>query len=137
ILALPEWSIRPQVFSLVFVALMAHLIVRDKLAWLPVLCVAWSNIHALVVLGVAIAGAILIEAVLWSRENLKRVTLVTVLCAAAPMVSPVGLNFWPQAFDSVAISKELGLQEYRSPFGIVDLPFWTALVVLIVLGVLR
>ena len=45
----PEWSVRPQVISLVLLVLCAHLIVRDRLVWLPAVCVLWGNVHAMVV----------------------------------------------------------------------------------------
>src|SRR5688572_1301560 len=35
----PEWSVRPQVVSLVLLAAVAHLIARDRLVWLPLVCV--------------------------------------------------------------------------------------------------
>jgi hypothetical protein len=116
---------------------MAHLMVRGKFGWLPLVCVAWSNVHALVVLGVAVAASLVVEAVLWSRQELRRSIVIAMLCAAAPMVSPVGLDFWPQALTSVALSKELYLAEYRFPFESGDLPFWAAVAALAVLTFLR
>jgi hypothetical protein len=137
LMAVPGWGLRPQALSLVFVALMAQLIARGRFGWLPLVCVAWSNVHALVVLGVAVAGSLVIEAVLWSRHELRRSIVIAMLCAAAPMVSPVGLDFWPQALTSVALSKDLYLAEYRFPFEPGDLPFWAAVAALGVLTLMR
>jgi hypothetical protein len=57
-LALPvfvsQWSLRPQVFTLLFVALTSWLLVRRRETLLPLLFVAWANMHGGVVLGVAV-----------------------------------------------------------------------------------
>ena len=129
----PEWSVRPQVVSLVLLAAVAHLIARDRLVWLPLVCVAWANAHALVVFGVAMAGASLMEAVVWSRTELKRATAVALACVAAPLVSPLGWNYWPQVLSTVGTSRALQIQEYRFPSSPEDLPFWLAAGLLVVL----
>jgi hypothetical protein len=37
-----EWSVRRQVISLAFLVLAAHLIVRDRIGLLPLLCLIWQ-----------------------------------------------------------------------------------------------
>src|SRR5262245_16261640 len=68
----PSWSIRPQVISLVLFVLVLHLIVRNRLGWLPLVCVIWANAHGLVIFGVAMGGAVLLEALFWSRGDIRR-----------------------------------------------------------------
>ena len=58
----PSWSIRPQVISLVLLVVVLHLIARNRLWWLPLVCVVWANAHGLVIFGVAMSGAVLLEA---------------------------------------------------------------------------
>jgi hypothetical protein len=77
------------------------------------------------------AGACAFEALVWTRERIVRDTLVTIGCAAIPMVSPLGLNYWPHSLMTVSVSKALELQEYRMPLDPGDIPFWIAVVVLI------
>jgi hypothetical protein len=131
----PGWSIRPQVVSFAFIVLMAHLIVRNRLAWLPVVCMVWANSHALVIFGVVISGALVLEALLWSRRELRRSIVIAALCVAAPMVSPLGAWYWPQVLATVSVSKDLQIQEYRMPFSAGDLPFWVAAATLVVLTI--
>jgi hypothetical protein len=134
----PEWAIRPQVISLGLLVLMAHLIVRNRLAWLPLVCVLWANAHALVIFGVALSGAVVLEALFWSREELKRATAVAAACVLAPTLSPLGWSYWPQILTTVSVSRELQIQEYQMPLGMNDLPFWVAVgVLLLVLLVQR
>ena len=128
------WSIRPQVISLVLLALVIHLIARNKLEWVPVVCVVWANAHGLVIFGVAMSAAVLLEAILWSRTEIRRAAVVAVACAAAPMMSPVGLSYWPQIFSTVSMARELQIQEYQMPLRGIDLPFWAALVALAALA---
>jgi hypothetical protein len=136
-LVVPGWAIRPQAVSFVFLALMVRLIARDRLEWLPIVCLIWANAHALVVLGVAMAGCLVVEALLWSRDRFRRAATVASLCAVAPMVSPLGLGYWPQVLTTVTLSKTLGLEEYRLPLQAGDLPFWAMGVLLVTLVAVR
>jgi hypothetical protein len=133
----PEWAIRPQVISLALLVLVAHLIARDRLAWLPFVCVLWANLHAMVIFGVAVGGTVLLEALLWSRSRLKQSALIAAGCAVAPVVSPLGLNYWPQVLTTVSISRELQIAEYQMPLNAHDLPFWAGLGALLIVVILQ
>jgi hypothetical protein len=133
----PSWAIRPQVISLALLVLVLHLIALNRLHWLPLVCVIWANAHGLVIFGVAMTGAVLLEALLWSRDEIKRVALVFAACVAAPMVSPLGLNYWPQVLATVSLARELQIQEYQMALRLNDLPFWAGLSSLVVFGILQ
>ena len=133
----PSWSIRPQVISLVLLVLVLHLIVRNRFWWLPLVCVVWANAHGLVIFGVAMSGAVLLESLLWSRGEIKRAAAVLAACMAAPMLSPLGWNYWPQVLSTVSLARELQIQEYQVPLRLEYLPFWAALSTLIGLVVLQ
>jgi hypothetical protein len=120
----PAWSIRPQVVSLLLLALTLHTVIRDRLTLLIPLFVIWGNAHALVVLGLAVAGSAVLEAMVWSRHRLLRDAVVVAVCAAAPMLSPIGFDYWPQVLRTVSYSKVLELDEYRPAFHAASLPFW-------------
>ena len=131
----PEWAIRPQVISLLLLVVVAHLIARDRLAWVPVVCVLWANAHALVIFGVALSGALLLEALIWSRSELRRAAATAGASAIAPMLSPLGWSYWPQVLTTVSISRELRIEEYQMPLRLADLPFWVGIGALAVLVV--
>jgi hypothetical protein len=126
----PEWAVRPQVISLALLVLTAHAVVTDRSGWLPLLFVVWANTHPQVVLGVMLVGAAALEALVWSRTRFRRDVFVAFCCAAAPMVSPDGWRFWPEAVHTISVSRVVQLQEYRPPFDAASLPFWIAAAVL-------
>lgn len=137
VITAPEWAIRPQVVSLAFLVLTAHLIERERMAWLPVVCLIWANSHAMVIFGVAMAGACALEAAVWSRRFLVRDGLVASLCFAVPSLSPLGLSYWPQVLATVSTSRALQIDEYRMPLGANTVPFWIALAALAWLAIRR
>jgi hypothetical protein len=125
-LTLPEWSVRPQVFSLLMTVIAIRLIISDRSAALLVLLVVWANMHAIVVLGIAIAAVPLLDAVLWDRGSFRRAALVAGAAIATPLATPFALDYWPSLLATVESSRALGLQEYRSAFNLepLTLLFW-------------
>ena len=128
-LTLPQWSVRPQVFSLLLLMVVLHLVLADRLAWVLPVLIVWANMHAVVVLGVAIVGAAALESLIWSRHRLRATMVTAVAAAVTPMMSPLGLEFWRWLGETVNNSRALGLQEYESPlaFGVQAIPFWLVL----------
>ena len=133
----PEWSVRPQVISMVMLVICLHLVHRDRIGWLPLVCVVWANAHAMVVFGVVVAAAVALESLLWSRDRLRRDVAMLGLCVVSPMLSPLGWHYWPRVLGTVSTSKELGLQEYRAPFEGSDFPFWLLGAGLVILTVMN
>lgn len=133
-----EWSVRPQVFSLLLCALAIRLVRADRLFLLPPLLVFWANLHAVVVLGVAVAVVPLLDAALYERARLRRTLIVGILSVAAPLATPLGIKFWPWLLNAVRVSRALNLQEYQPPFtpGLDALAFFI-LVFMLILGVTR
>lgn len=131
LLVAPQWSVRPQVFSMLLLMVLARLVLADRLAWIPPLLMIWANAHALVVMGVALTAALVAEALLWSRHRLRAAVLTAAAAAVVPMVSPLGLNYWPRVLETVRESRHLGILEYRSAFtpGADAFGFWLLLAV--------
>src|SRR5207244_471776 len=67
------WALRPQILTLLGLAVLAWMLARERFAALPVLFVAWSNAHG----GVALGGALLVVAFLTAvvRARLGAATL--------------------------------------------------------------
>ncbi len=133
----PMWSIRPQVISAAFFVFALHLTTTNRLAWLPVVCVLWGNVHGMVLLGVVIAGCAFLESLIWSKPRLRASGVIAIACAIAPMASPLGWHYWPRVWDTVVISRALGIQEYRAAFELNQAPFWIAALTLGALAVVR
>jgi len=125
ILIAPAWAVRPPALSLALLMLAMWLVIRDKIAWLPVLTIVWANAHGVVLLGVVIACVNAFEALVWSRRQFPRAFVVAVLCAAAPMATPLGWHYWLRVAQTVDEARLLGIDEYRSAFAdLSSLPFW-------------
>lgn len=131
---LSEWSVRPQVFSLLLCALTIRLVRSDRLFLVPPLLVLWANLHAVVVLGVAVATIPVLDAALLDHTRLRRTLIVVFLSVAAPLATPLGVAFWPWLIKAVQVSRALDLQEYRPPLtpGMDSTMFW--LLSLLLLG---
>jgi len=91
----------------------------------------------MVIFGVVMSGAVVLEALLWSRTEMKRAVITAAACAAAPMVSPLGWSYWPQVLATVSVSRELQIQEYQMPEGSEGLVFWAAAGALVLAAVVQ
>jgi hypothetical protein len=130
VLTPPEWAVRPQALSLLIFMLSLHLVLRDRLGWMPPLIAIWANAHGVVLFGVLLAGVNLIEALVWSHRGRSRALFIAGLCAAAPMASPLGWQYWPRVMQTVSEARALGIHEYRSGFEFAAVPFWALLLAL-------
>lgn len=137
LLVVPQWSVRPQVFSMILLMILVRLVIADRLVWIPPLLLVWANAHALVVMGVAVACAVALEAMVWSRNRLPAAVLTAIAAAAVPMVSPLGFHYWPRVIETVRDSRGLGILEYRSAFtpGADALGFWILLAAVVAAAV--
>jgi hypothetical protein len=120
------WTLRPQVFTLLLCAATAYLLVRRRDVLLPPLFLLWANLHGGVVLGFVILAGALADRTLNDRRNAWRLVAVTAACAAATILTPLGLSFWSEIPASLARLREYQILEWRPP-RVADplfLPFW-------------
>ena len=126
----PEWAVRPQALSLLLFMVAVHLVLRNRIGWLPPLIAVWANAHGVVLFGVIVAGVNAVDAVIWARVGRGRALAIALLCAAAPMASPLGWHYWPRVVQTVSEARGLGIHEYRSAFELAAWPFWVILLAL-------
>jgi hypothetical protein len=132
-LVLPQWSLRPQVLSTLLLMLVLRLVLAGRVLWaLPVIWL-WANAHALAIFGVAIVGLAALESIVWSRQQLRTTLAAAVVAPLLPMISPLGVHYWPRVAETVRESRRLGIQEYRSAFaaGTDVLGFWVLLAIFV------
>lgn len=124
-------SPRPQIFSLLLVAVTQYLLYQhkwkkiDRLWWLPVVFVLWSNLHGGYLLGVALIGIAFSGEVInrWinpadamSWAQIRKLGLVGITCTAAVVVNPNGFKMWLIPFQTVEIKALQNLiEEWASP----------------------
>ncbi len=138
-LASVVWALRPQVVSLLFLVLLVHLIVAERFRWIPFLFVVWANLHGAVALGgVVLATA---TAVAWfgDRKRFGRLAILTVVSGALTAVTPMGTGLWTFIGESMARSRQNQIMEWLPsyPKGPIEIAFWLAAVLLVVLVFLR
>jgi hypothetical protein len=126
------WAVRPQAISLALFVLAVHMVIKERDYWLPLLCLIWSNMHGVAIVGAVIAGCSALEAVVWSRHRARRAILIALACVLAPIATPLGWHYWPRVVQVVRTVRDLQIQEYRSSFELLQLPFWMTLVALLI-----
>lgn len=127
------WSPRPQLFSLVFLALVGYLIYLYKYKgqnrlWLLIpIFIFWSNLHGGYVLGFIFLGTMILGELLnhllrtSSAEKIpfkKVVQLImwTCMSAFAVLINPNGINIWLIPFQTVEITNlQMYISEWTSP----------------------
>jgi hypothetical protein len=127
----PAWAVRPQALSLLLFMLALHLVLNRRFVWMPILIAVWANAHGVVLFGVVVAAVGALDALLWARERAGRPVVVAMLCAAAPVLSPLGWRYWPRVVQTVFEGRLIGIHEYRSAFELAALPFWAMFVALV------
>jgi hypothetical protein len=132
-----EWSLRPKLFTLLFVALTIFLIARRRHYWLPPLFALWANLHGGVLLGVVIVFASAAAAAASARRSRHPLVGVAIASALATCATPLGFSLWPEIISSLGRIRQLGIQEW-APAGLLDplfAPFWIMSAALVVLAV--
>jgi hypothetical protein len=119
------WSVRPQVFSIVLLPLVAILVARDRWWLIPPTIALWANLHAGVAMGVVVVGASVVAAAIRDRDRLVPRTLSFVASVAVTLVTPFGFRGWTELVASMARSQANRIQEWQPT----DLPpahmaFW-------------
>ncbi len=121
------WSVRPQVFSIVLLTIAAKLAAEDRWAVLAVLMVLWANLHAGFAMGLVIAIAACVAALISDRDRLLGRVLGTTACAAATLITPLGTTNWTEMFASMARSRANQIHEWMPPgLSSGHLIFWLA-----------
>lgn len=93
----PHWQLRPQTFVLPIFALFVVVLARHleqgraPLFWLPVLMIAWVNLHGSFVFGVLLIALALVERIV-QRASLRRLGIWAGLTFAAIFVNPLGVG---------------------------------------------
>jgi hypothetical protein len=148
------WGVRPQMLSLLLSAVFLHILhlsrrgISRYLWLLPALMVLWANLHGsfflgLVYLAAHIVGAALdnvfarSQQALLTWKDIRRLTAVTLLAAAAPILNPNGIRLLAYPFGTLGShAMQQYIVEWFSPdFHLAQFqPF--ALYILVLLAVL-
>ena len=132
------WSIRPQVFTIVLLPTVVTLLVRGRMGWVPLVLLLWANLHGGVLLGLLAIGTFTAVAALYQRRGLAAHALCLAASVAATLVTPLGLNYWPEILRSLERSQVNRLQEWQAPAPPPEqFLFWVAAAALVMLAAAR
>ncbi len=120
------WSPRPQVLSLLLLALTLRLITRRQYGWLPLVFLLWANLHGAVVMGMLVLAAALIATLLEDGRHVRGLALACAGSFVATLATPLGVTFWTEIPRSLARIRQLGIEEWASPrlANPFLIPFW-------------
>ena len=129
------WTPRPHVFTLFLLAVCTKLLVTKRYLWLPLLFLAWANLHGGFTLGILLVGGAMIAALPEGPREMRTRALVLAACVAVTVVTPLGFAFWEELPASLARLREYQVLEWRraSLTNFSLLPFWFAATALVAL----
>jgi hypothetical protein len=121
-LASVVWAVRPQIVTLLGLALLVTWLARERLAPLPLLFLAWANAHGGVVLGGVVLGAAVMAALLRAavtrapedRRRAARLGLALPLCALATTLTPLGFGVFRFVVESEARLRAAHINEWKA-----------------------
>ena len=116
IISMGSWSIRPQIFSILFIVITIYLLDHPKnMIYYPILFLLWANLHA----GVASGGIILVIALIISAINyrhlLKRFIIINLICGIITLLNPLGYKLWLYIAGSLGNTAHKYISEWQ-PF---------------------
>ncbi len=101
-------SIRPQVWTILAVALLCRTLVRDRMSelrWLPLLFAIWVNCHGGWIVGLGVVAAWAAADVYVLRARLWRWALLLGASVAATLVNPYGWGLWLFLGETVRVAR--------------------------------
>jgi hypothetical protein len=121
-----QWSIRPQLVTLLVLPLVMGCLLRRRLRWIPPIFMAWANLHAGFMLGLIVLAVASAVMVMQDRSQWRALTATLGLSALATFVNPLGIGLWTTVFESIGRGASIGISEFRSAQLLApeDLPFW-------------
>jgi hypothetical protein len=111
----PGWALRPQVFSVLLLLLVVHLVVRERLWLLPPVFLLWANLHGAVALGLVVLLGDFVAAVTSGGRRWGQRMLFGLLSFGATLLTPLGLAYWPEVVRSLQRSQVNQIAEWQAP----------------------
>lgn len=122
--SLELWVVRPQIFSYFLAALLIFVLEhwrksnnKKLLYFVPLIFVLWANLHAGVILGIAILGAYAVGLIIKRMKNRISIVLpliIFLLSCVATLLNPNGYKIITYNFAISSIVKDMGVMEWQS-----------------------
>ncbi|HEY2901467.1 MAG TPA: hypothetical protein VGL59_12875 [Polyangia bacterium] len=117
------WAPRPQIVTLLLLALLARALVQERYALLPLLFVCWANVHGGVVLGgwllaattLAAAARAFMTGAAADRRRLRWLVVTGFCCALGCAVTPMGWGLFRFVLASEERLRQARVNEWLPP----------------------
>jgi hypothetical protein len=110
------WAVRPQLATLLLLAALLWLLVRERHGLIPPLFLLWANVHGAVALGGLVLATATVVAAFGPRRRFWTLLAVTTLSALATMATPLGLRAWHLAGATLATARATGIIEWQPAY---------------------
>ena len=111
-------SVRPQLWTFLFLAILARVLVEDAARarrWLPILFALWANNHGGWVVGLGVLGIWAAAEIAFNRQPVRTWVLTVGACTLATLATPYGWRLWEFVLETVRVERDIS--EW--------LPLWT------------
>jgi len=108
-----QWAVRPQVFSFLFLVLTLWLLDQRRYRLLPIVFLVWANLHAGVILGVAVLVAFCVMALYERTADVRALFVSCAASAVATLLTPLGIRLWTTMPDAIARMRASGVSEFQ------------------------
>jgi hypothetical protein len=133
------WALRPQVVSLLCLALLLWLLVRKRFLFVPPLFVVWANFHGAVALGGIILAAVTAVSLWRFRREARALLPVLILAGMATAATPMGTRLWSFVGASIGRSTEVRIMEWTpvAPWSVPGVWFYATTAALVAFALHR
>ena len=141
------WTIRPEVTSLLLLAVTLFLVTHDRVVWIPPMFLLWANLHGEVAVGGVLLAVITVGAVAEAlrfrtpeaRVRASRLTVVLAASALATLATPLRGRLWTYVLGAGNRPQQNRIAEWATAFHLTvpAVLLWVPLVGAIILGILR
>ncbi len=107
-------TLRPQLWTLLFLAVLCHVLVAPQIRrrqWLPVLFAAWANLHGGWIVGIGVLGMWLGVETVMARRLDARAVAIGMASVLATLLTPYGWHLW--AFLGTTVRMQRDITEWQ------------------------
>src|SRR4051812_43823026 len=113
IAATPNWSLRPQVFSFIGLALTMWLIHSRRFRVLPLVFLVWANLHGGVIIGVGVVVVFAVVSLLNPHTYSREALVAYGAALAATVFTPLGIRLWTTMPGAIRRFRDIGIVEFQ------------------------
>ncbi len=101
-------TLRPQLWTLLFLVLLTRLLVERRIGWsLPIVFALWANLHGGWIVGLGVLAVWLAADALVSRRIDLRASVIAAVSVLATLLTPYGVGLWTFLATTVRMGRDI------------------------------